>query len=397
MKNLDETVMDEPVTETVMDEPGTETVMDEPGTETVMDEPVTETVLDETVIDEPGTEPVIDEPGTETVIDEPGTETVIDEPGTGLRKRRGDSIDLDTIGKTPRTRYAQNKFGNNKHTIHLLGHYNKYQRDDEYDDEYVLFQVPYKDETQFIEYENLDLNHDKYKKDCAIQSMFSLGLQDVELSKQCSSDINMYGEEGVTRQAINDYIKRAFGLSSKTQVMRKSIDMRDVTYDGDEDEGNYDVNYYHYKHDGTDPSIEGYNFYLDTKLSTEQKNDKTVEFFHRKLKNGYATTISIMFLSSRGNEFGHRLVVYNHDDKIYFFDPQQKLSGLPVEYNAYENKYYVVKPNGKLKAYISQNLYDLIPSTSSLDSVYCIIIRNLLEETKPLIKTDMLIGYVKKK
>ena len=77
-------------------------------------------------------EPVMDEP----VMDEPGT--VMDEPGTGLRKRRGDSIDLDTIGKTPRTAYAENKFGNNKRTIHLLGDYNKYQRDDEYDGEYVI-------------------------------------------------------------------------------------------------------------------------------------------------------------------------------------------------------------------------------------------------------------------
>ena len=299
-------------------------------------------------------------------------------------------------GKTPRTKYAEKHFEDNKQRIHLLGEHDEKEPYD-YDGKYVVFQVPYNDVRQFTKYENLDLNHDPHKKDCAIQSMFSLGLQDVELSKQCSSDINMNGKEGITRQTINDYIKSAFGLSSETQVMRKRIDMRDVTYDGDDEDGNYDVDYYHYKHNGTEPSIEGYNFYLDENLTPEQKNGKTVEFFDRKLKNGYATTISIMFSSSRGNEFGHRLVVYKHKNNIYFFDPQQKLSGLPVKYNASKKKYCVVNPNGEHTVYISQNLYDLIPSRSSLDSVYCIIIRNLPEETKPLIKTDMPFDYVKKK
>jgi hypothetical protein len=310
---------------------------------------------------------------------------------TGKRKRgssEGEEKRPPGETKTPRSAYAEKFFSDNKSTIHLLDHYGDY--------DYVLFQVNYNDVSQFTEYENLDLVHPGHKKDCVIQSIFALGIRDVELSKQSSFDANTYGESGVTHFELNNYIRNAFDLPETTSVTAKYIDILD---DDDDDE------FEHYNYANTDDKYvddydpNGYNFYMDDKLTPEEKNDKTVTFFDRRLKNGYATTIGVS-LSRKGGDktqsSGHRIVVYKHNNQIHFFDPQQKLQGLTLERDG--DTMYVNNPNGKggvvRNVYNSRNLYDLISERVDINGVTYICIRNL-QKPKPLVNTSCDLPYMR--
>jgi hypothetical protein len=261
--------------------------------------------------------------------------------------------------KTPRSMYAKRYFANNKNTIHLLDKVGDY--------DYVIFQVNYNDVSQFTEYQNLSIEIPRI--DCVFQSIFSLGLRDVNLSKQDSLNVNAYGRGGVPSYELIKYIKNAFNLTPRSVVTTKDISIAD---DDDNDE--------HYNEDG----VYDYNLFLDETLSQDDKNDKITTFFNHRIKNGYATTIAIKILG-RSVEYGHRIVLYKHDNQIYFFDPQRKKYGEYVVHD--RNQVYYVNTEGERVVYISTNLYDLIPRGMVLTNVNYIAITNL-SSPKPLVDTS---------
>jgi hypothetical protein len=242
----------------------------------------------------------------------------------------------------------------------------------------------------------LDLVHSGYKIDCAIQSIFALGVRDVEISKQSSFDSNTYGKSGVTDFEVIKYIINAFNL--KVPIIIKRIDILD-----DDDIGEHEYYNYADSADGevADPREDQYNFYLDDKLSYEEKNDKTVTFFDRRLKNGYATTIG-MILSRRGGDRtsfgGHRIVAYKHDDQIYFFDPQQKYKGLPVHRDGDDLFVDRLTSEGVVerRVFNSPDIYKLISNRVDINSVTCMCIRNL-PNPLPLVNTSCNLPYISKK
>jgi hypothetical protein len=213
------------------------------------------------------------------------------------------------------------------------------------------------------------------KIDCVFQSIFALGLRDVELSKQDSLNVNTYGKTGVSKGEVIGYIKNAFQLPRTTKVTQKDISITD------HDDSRYE---FYYDEDGIP-----HNFYLDGSLRTDEKNDITNTFFNRRMENGYATTISIKFSGKR--DFSHRIVVYKHDNQIYFFDPQRKNYGEHSVHNG--NQVYFVNSGGKNIVYISTNLYDLVPRGFILTGVSYIAITNL-SSPKPLVNTACPISYI---
>ena len=108
------------------------------------------------------------------------------------------------------------------------------------------------------------------------------------------------------------------------------------------------------------------------------------------MKNGYATAITIKF-SSKGGGYTHKIVLYKHNNQIYFFDPQRKHYGENSVND--RDQVYFVNTNGKRIVYISTNLYDLLPRGFVLTGVTYIAITNL-SSPKPLVDTTCPIRYI---
>ena len=185
--------------------------------------------------------------------------------------------------QTPRSLYANKYFTNNKDNIHLLDKMHM-------DDTNVLFQVNYNDVNQFFNYENL---HNNPKIDCFFQTIFSLGLQDVEISKKYSTNVNKYGKVGVSAAEVKIFIKNAFGLTEDERITFFTTNVG---------------NYAKYKN-----------------RSSEFINNKIRNKFDNKLKDGYATVVMVTRLNDYNKEIGlHFIVIFKYNNQIYFFDPQKK-------------------------------------------------------------------------
>ena len=233
--------------------------------------------------------------------------------------------------KTPRSAYAEKFFSDNKSTIHLLDHYGDY--------DYVLFQVNYNDVNQFFNYENL---HNNPNIDCFFQTIFSLGLQDVEISKKYSSNVNKYGKVGVTAAEVKIFIKNAFGLSEDQHITFFTTNVG---------------NYAKYKN-----------------RSSEFINNKIRNKFDNKLKDGYATIVMVTRLNEDDKEVGnHFIVIFKYNNQIYFFDPQKKTR------------------KNKDGIFTSTNLRDVLNSKNGNISYFTI---DNLNGHRPLINTTCPIQYI---
>ena len=182
---------------------------------------------------------------------------------------------------TPRTIYAKKYFVNTKDNIHLFADPTK---------DVVLFQVNY-NVKQLLNYQNL-ITTDTYQPiDCLFQSLFSLGLRNVKMSKNDSMNINLSGKFGVTTIETAKYIHTAFGLSPHEVVEYNAVKLN--------------------KNDN---------------ISTPKIiNKKITKFFNTYLENGYATIIFIKYKPlSSDLSLAHAIVVYKYENNILFFDPQSK-------------------------------------------------------------------------
>jgi hypothetical protein len=231
---------------------------------------------------------------------------------------------------TPRSIYAKKYFANNKETIHLLDKIND-------GDKNVLFQVNYNDVNQFVNYENL---HNNPKIDCLLQSIFSLGLQDIKVSKKQSSQVNKYGKNGVQSDEVELFIKDAFDLKDDELVKFKVNKMRDNV-----------------KH---------------VNRTLQVINNKIHRIFYNHLKNGYATVLYVERIYNDGRISGHYIVMYKYDNQLYFFDPQKK-----------SNK----NVNG---VFTSTNIHEVLGSKSGNIGYFMI---DNLKSPKPLMNTTCPIKY----
>ena len=183
---------------------------------------------------------------------------------------------------TPRSIYAKKYLANTKETIHLLDKIHN-------NDTSVLFQVNYNDVSQFFNYENL---HNNPKIDCFFQTIFSLGLRDLKISKKNSNQINKNGTVGVDSNEVKLFIKNAFNLTDEERVT-----------------------FYLYKMS---------NSVKHKKRSSEFISRKICNKFYDKLKDGYATIIYVQRLHNNDTISGHFMIMYKYKNQIYFFDPQKK-------------------------------------------------------------------------
>jgi hypothetical protein len=232
--------------------------------------------------------------------------------------------------QTPRSIYAKKYFANNKEVIHLLDKIND-------GDKNVLFQVNYNDVNQFVNYENL---HNNPKIDCLFQSIFSLGLHDIKVSKKHSSRVNKYGKIGVQSDEVKLFIKDAFDLKDDEHVEFMVNKMRDNV-----------------KH---------------VNRTLKVINNKIHRIFYNHLKNGYATVLYVERMYADGRIGGHYIVMYKYDNQLYFFDPQKK-----------SNK----NVNG---VFTSTNIHEVLGSKSG--NIGYFIIDNL-KSPKPLMNTTCPIKY----
>jgi hypothetical protein len=109
---------------------------------------------------------------------------------------------------TPRTSYA-NRYFADKNSIHLLNIP---------DSAMNIFQVNYKDVSQFTSYQNLSHVSQRPLIDCVFQSIFSLGLRNVSVAKRDSMSVNNFGKSGVEMGELKKYIKSAFNLVNGEKI-----------------------------------------------------------------------------------------------------------------------------------------------------------------------------------
>jgi len=248
---------------------------------------------------------------------------------TDKKNTRKKRVSIDR--QTPRSIYAKKYFANNKDDIHLLDKMNR-------GDTSVLFQVNYNDVNQFFNYENL---HNNPKIDCFFQTIFSLGLQDVKISKKQSIDINKYGNYGVTASEVKLFIKNAFDLSEDERITYFTTNVGNCVK---------------YK-----------------KRSSEFISNKIRNKFDSKLKDGYATIVFVTRLDNNDKETsGHYIVIFKYNDQIYFFDPQKK-----------------IRKNGDV-IFTSTNIRDVLISKNG-DIGYFTI--DNLHSPKPLVNTTCPVQY----
>lgn len=178
---------------------------------------------------------------------------------------------------TPRTAFMKKYF---KQPVMLLNNY----KNDAYG---LLFQVSFSDPDQFTNYANLAANP---RIDCFYQSLFSLGLREVERAKIDAADVNEKGTLGVYNNDIKKYLMSVFHLT-KTQIVCLQ----------------------------SKPIVNSKGL-PDNKEAKKRIND----LFEEKLKNNHATIFTITFFKDGKELYGHAMVAYKYKNKVYYFDPQKK-------------------------------------------------------------------------
>ena len=143
-------------------------------------------------------------------------------------------------------------------------------------DGFSLFQVNFSNEEQFRNY--LNLSENETVNDCFFQSVYSLGLRDLNLAKLNSENIELNGIEGVDTKDVEKYIKESFGLTGSVQTWCKN-----------------------------GKSVQW----------TEEMVIKALEMWLQDLQDNCATLLFLQF-----NDGGHFIVAYKYKNTIYYFDPQ---------------------------------------------------------------------------
>lgn len=200
---------------------------------------------------------------------------------TGLQVPKSRSKTPSNKDPTPRTVFAQTYFSK---PVTLL---NKYRPNPSDKSGKLLLQVSFNSPDQFTNYANLSKQP---KIDCFYQSLFSIGLRDVEQSKRDSSAINEKGKKGVFITTQREYLMRLFGLR-ESQI--------------------------HIFYSGEVKNDKGLH---DNKASQQIINTT----FTEKLSNNHASILILYFYKYGKELHGHAMIVYKYKDKIYYFDPQLK-------------------------------------------------------------------------
>ena len=184
------------------------------------------------------------------------------------KNKRGECV--RKIFVTPRTAYANRYF---KKPAVLLNKDKNGKMD-------VMFQVSYKNPQQFLKYQGAN-DPDKYpERDCLIQSLFSLGLRDIQKAKEDSRKI-FSTKKGVNPKKTIKYIKEIFDIDKENIVFK--------------------VN-----------KIKSYR--------------EIEDFLDKNLYNNHASILSIGYRKKETGEHthGHALIVYKENNILHFFDPQIK-------------------------------------------------------------------------
>lgn len=168
----------------------------------------------------------------------------------GTQKPKGVCEPTDKSKKmaTPRTKYTCKYF---KKPIYLS--------------ERELFQIHFDTPGQFVNYTNLS---NAPKLDCGYQSLFALGLIEVEHAKKSAEEVNAKGKVGIYTHELRSFFRINFGFTPTESI------------------GSYETH---------DPAA----------------------FLHSKLSNNHATIILLKFATH-----GHYIVAYKYNNKIHFYDPQ---------------------------------------------------------------------------
>jgi len=228
----------------------------------------------------------------------------------GTRKNKdGHCEQVNKINKsTPRTKYAKQFF--KKKDIYLSNFRSKKSNP-------LLFQVSFHDEKQFKEYANLSI---KPSLDCVYQSLFSLGLREVEKSKKESDYVNKFGKIGVSFIELKKFIGTTFGIDAKN-VQSKIMDM---------------------------------------------PVSNVSSFLYNTLNDNHATMLFLIFEDYRGiYQYTHCVVAYRYKHDIFYFDPQGR--GIKGEHKV-----------------LSMNLLHLVPDALKLDGVLFFTIEDLNSPKKAL-------------
>lgn len=202
----------------------------------------------------------------------------VEEPAAGVKKSAS-----NTDSVTPRTTFSKAYFTK---PVTLL---NTFPQDSESGIERtLLFQVSFTSPEQFTNYANL--SKPGRMIDCFFQSLFSIGLRDVNKAKMDSSEINEKGKRGVGVIAQRKYLVQMFGLQD-SQV--------------------------HYNRTAAQRTPGGS---ISTKMTI-----KLLQYLcKRRLKDNHTTLINVFFYKGEKATHGHAIIAYKYKDTVYFFDPQMK-------------------------------------------------------------------------
>lgn len=190
----------------------------------------------------------------------------------GTRKNKQGECAPKTFqgSKTPRTKYTCKFF---KKQIYLS--------------ERELFQIHFDTPDQFKEYANLSKSP---KLDCGYQSLFALGLLEVEHAKKSAEEVNTKGKVGIFTNELKTFFRVNFGFKP---------------------EENIDV--------------------------YERRFIKI--FLENNLANNHATMLLLNFEKN-----GHYIVAYKYKDVVHFYDPQKSKHRTVDEKTPFD--YFKVKVNG---------------------------------------------------
>ena len=227
-----------------------------------------------------------------------------------------------------RTQYAKTYFTN---PVMLLGTSSKKDG--------ILFQVTYSSVDQFKNYANLSK---KPKLDCFFQSLFALGLRNVDLAKKNAESVNKNAKEGVELTEAARFIKSSFELNDTTTVDFYKVDAIDKNG----------------KH--------------NNKIAKETIDS----YFNKDLEDNHATIFVAYFAKNGKPVYAHYLIAYKHKNKVFYFDPQ------------YKGRFDDKKINTKTLLNITRARANLF-----IYKIGVCIIKGIDEE-KPLLKDDCPIRYI---
>ncbi len=187
----------------------------------------------------------------------------------GTRKNKQGVCEPKDTKATPRTKYAC-RF---KNPIYLS--------------ERELFQIHFDTPDQFIQYTNLSKSP---KLDCGYQSLFALGLLEVEHAKKSAEEVNTKGKVGIFTNELKTFFHINFGFK-----LEETIDVYNRRF---------------------------------IKLFLEQN-----------LANNHATMLLLQLEKS-----GHYIVAYKYKDVVHLYDPQLNRHRTVDEKTTFD--YFKVKVDG---------------------------------------------------